>query len=447
MSQTSSGSPSRKRRPSPRRRPSTHSQPRDPSAETRNERRSRPAPQLAAEALSTGFAGLGLGLPLQRAITASGYVEPTPIQRQAIPHVLGGRDLLGCAQTGTGKTAAFALPTLERLGASESRGRIRALVLAPTRELAAQIGENFKRYAGATKLRTLVVFGGVSRHGQIAQLRRGADILVATPGRLLDLHRDGALELRGVEIFVLDEADRMLDMGFVHDVKRIVGALPRDRQTLMFSATMPAAIDRLASSLLRDPERVAVDPISSTREPISQSIHFVEKAGKTRTLVQLLQSEPMESVLVFTRTKHGANRLVRQLEGAGFGAAAIHGNKSQAARTKALDDLKRGRIRIIVATDIAARGIDIKGLSHVINFDLPNEPESYVHRIGRTGRAGRAGVAISLCSSEERPYLRAIERLTRRRLEVAGPSGGGERRPVPAKAPGPPVSKMRCISG
>lgn len=427
MSHVSTGSSSRTRRPRPRRRPSPHSQPRNPKAPQRNEPGARAAPAAAprAEPASQpeaspgeGFADLGLGLPLQRAIGASGYTRPTPIQRQAIPHVLRGKDLLGCAQTGTGKTAAFALPTLERLGGTGPRGRIRSLVLAPTRELAAQIAETFQTFAGPGKLRTLVVFGGVSKHGQVAALRRGADILVATPGRLLDLLRDRAVDLREVEVLVLDEADRMLDMGFIHDVKRIVAALPRERQTLMFSATMPAAIDKLASSLLRDPVRVAVDPISSTRAPISQSVYFLEKADKTRLLVRLLRGDPMESVLVFTRTKHGANRLVRNLEKAGFGAAAIHGNKSQGARTRALDDFKRGRIGIIVATDIAARGIDIEGLSHVVNFDLPNEPESYVHRIGRTGRAGRSGEAISFCSGEERAYLRAIERLTKRRLEI-----------------------------
>ncbi|MEZ4224753.1 MAG: DEAD/DEAH box helicase [Polyangiaceae bacterium] len=353
---------------------------------------------------------------LQRAVAASGYQIPTPIQREAIPHVLAGKDLLGCAQTGTGKTAAFALPMLQRLSASPQRGRIRALILAPTRELAAQIADSFRRYAGPTNLRALVVFGGVSKHAQVRSLRAGVDILVATPGRLLDLYRDGAVELGLVETLVLDEADRMLDMGFIHDVKRIVATLPRERQTLLFSATMPSAIDKLANSILRDPARVAVDPISSTREPISQSIFFVEKPRKTQLLVGLLREDAMDRVLVFTRTKHGANRLARDLERAGFGAAAIHGNKSQSARTRALDDFKSGRIRIVVATDIAARGIDIKELSHVVNFELPNEPESYVHRIGRTGRAGRSGVAISFCSREERPYARAIERLTRRRL-------------------------------
>jgi ATP-dependent RNA helicase RhlE len=366
--------------------------------------------------MAAAFADLGLCEPLQRAISASGYETPTPIQSQAIPHVLTGRDVLGSAQTGTGKTAAFALPIVHRLQVTQTRGSIRALVLAPTRELAAQIGDSFERYAKVASLRTLVVFGGVSKHGQIRSLNRGVDVLVATPGRLLDLLQGGTVDLTSVETFVLDEADRMLDMGFIRDVKRITRLLPRDRQTLMFSATMPTAIDRLASSILHNPVRVAVDPISSTREPISQSVFFVEKPGKTRLLVQLLRADPMDRVLVFTRTKHGANRLVRNLVGAGFGAAAIHGNKSQSARIRALDEFKAGRIRVVVATDIAARGIDIKDLSHVVNFEVPNEPEGYVHRIGRTGRAGRSGVAISFCSSEERPYVRAIERLIRRRL-------------------------------
>ena len=346
----------------------------------------------------------------------SGYQSPTPIQRSAIPHVLTGRDLLGSAQTGTGKTAAFALPILQRLSIDAKRGVIRALVLAPTRELAAQICDSFEKYAGDTRLRSMVIYGGVGKDNQIRSLQRGVEILVATPGRLLDLLQDGYIDLSGVETFVLDEADRMLDMGFIRDVKRVVRVLPLERQTLMFSATMPPEIDSLANSILRDPVRVAVDPISSTREPISQAIYFIDKERKAQLLVKLLRGEPMERLLVFTRTKHGANRLVKNLATAGFGAAAIHGNKSQSARVRALDDFKSGRIRIIVATDIAARGIDIKGLSHVINFDLPNEPESYVHRIGRTGRAGQSGVAISFCSSEERPYAQAIERLTKRRF-------------------------------
>lgn len=425
LSHASSGSFSRNRRRRSRPRPSFSSTaPRNDRPVRTAPRQERAAPAAVEPAPIGGFADLGLSDRLQKAVAAAGYSTPTPIQNQAIPHVVRGKDLLGAAQTGTGKTAAFALPILERLGGNPARGTIRALVLAPTRELAAQIAESFATFGASAKLRTLVVFGGVSKHGQVQALRRGADILVATPGRLLDLLRDRALDLGEVESFVLDEADRMLDMGFIHDVKRIVGHLPRERQTLMFSATMPPAIDKLASSLLRDPVRVAVDPISSTREPIAQSLYFVEKAGKTRLLVQILESEEMESVLVFTRTKHGANRLVRNLEAAGRGAAAIHGNKSQAARTRALDDFKRGRIGIIVATDIAARGIDIQGLSHVVNFDLPNEPESYVHRIGRTGRAGRSGVAISFCASDERAHLRAIERLTRRKLEVVSQANG-----------------------
>lgn len=374
-------------------------------------------PQAVAPGSPGAFAQLGLSERLQQSVSAAGYQTPTPIQTQAIPHVLTGKDLLGSAQTGTGKTAAFALPILQRLMSTAKRNGVRALVLAPTRELAAQIGESFTTYAGPEGLRTAVIFGGVGKPAQIQALRRGVDILVATPGRLLDLMQEGLVDLRQIEAFVLDEADRMLDMGFIHDVRRITAALPRQRQNLMFSATMPSEIQDLANRILRNPVRVAVDPVSSTREPISQSVYFVEMAQKTPLLVELLSGDTIDRVLVFTRTKHGANRLAQKLVRAGFGAAAIHGNKSQSARVRALDDFKAGRIRVVVATDIAARGIDIDGLSHVVNFELPNEPESYVHRVGRTGRAGRAGTAISFCSQEERAYLRDIERLTRRRLE------------------------------
>ena len=388
------------------------------------------APLVHTEAHSA-FASLGLSGALQRGVAAAGYTTPTPIQRESIPHVLEGRDLLGSAQTGTGKTAAFALPILQRLAATHDRGFIRALILAPTRELAAQIGASFERYAGTTGLRTLVIFGGVSKQGQIRSLKQGIEILVATPGRLLDLHQEGYVALGRTEAFVLDEADRMLDMGFIHDVKRVVRALPKVRQNLLFSATMPKEIDKLASNLLHDPVRVAVDPISSTREPIEQSVYHVDKSNKTQLLVRLLKGEGMDRVLVFSRTKHGANRLVKNLEASGFGAAAIHGNKSQSARVRALEDFKAGRIAVVVATDIAARGIDIKELSHVINYELPNEPESYVHRVGRTGRAGRSGIAISLCAPEERPYLRSIERLTQRALVVCPVPEGLARDPQP----------------
>lgn len=386
-----------------------------------------------------GFEGLGLSRRLRE---ATGYLHPTPIQREAIPHVLEGRDLLGCAQTGTGKTAAFALPILEHLlRSARGRGRreIQALVLAPTRELAAQIHESFVSYGAHADLRTSVVFGGVSKRPQVQALRRGLDVLVATPGRLLDLMGSGEVELRSVRFFVLDEADRMLDMGFVRDVQRIGRAIPSRRQTLLFSATMPREIAELANRLLRDPVRLAVDPVASTVEPIEQSVYFVDGNRKTDLLRGLLQAGEVDRALVFTRTKHGANRLVQKLARARIEAVAIHGNKSQSARESALRRFKKGQTRVVVATDIAARGIDVKGLSHVINFDLPNEPESYVHRIGRTGRAGESGVALSLCSPQERGQLAAIERLTRRRLVRQETPAGlvSETRPEPREARAP----------
>ncbi|MHC4411026.1 MAG: DEAD/DEAH box helicase [Planctomycetota bacterium] len=366
------------------------------------------------------FAALGLAHPLCTAVAKAGYETPTPIQIKAIPDVLKGRDLLGCAQTGTGKTAAFALPILHHLAGR--RRSLRALVLAPTRELAAQIGDSFGKYGRGTGLRHHVIFGGVGKRPQIKALRAGLDILVATPGRLLDLMGDGEVDLSRVDHFVLDEADRMLDMGFIHDVRRIVREVPRERQTLLFSATMPDEIRALSRKILRDPVFVAVDPVSSTVEPISQEVYFVEKQEKIDMLLKLLGDERIgiDRALVFTRTKHGANKVAKKLGLASVNAAAIHGNKSQSARERALDGFKRGQIRVLVATDIAARGIDIKELSHVINFDLPNEPESYVHRVGRTGRAGLSGAAISFCASEERPYLRNIERLTKRDLDRPG---------------------------
>jgi len=375
---------------------------------------------------STGdgvFAALGLSRPLCAAVAAAGYETPTPIQKKAIPDVLKGRDLLGCAQTGTGKTAAFALPILQHL--SDKRRAMRVLVLAPTRELAAQIGESFATYGRGSGLRHHVIFGGVGKGPQKNALRRGLDIVVATPGRLLDLMGEGLVDLSRVDHLVLDEADRMLDMGFIRDVRRIVREIPRDRQTLLFSATMPDEIRKLASEILRDPLFVAVDPISSTVEPISQAVYFVEKQQKIDMLLRILGDEKfdIDRALVFTRTKHGANKVTKQLGAASVAAAAIHGNKSQSARERALAGFKRGELRVLVATDIAARGIDIKELSHVINYDLPNEPESYVHRVGRTGRAGLTGAAISFCATDERPYLRDIERLTKRRLDRAE---GGE---------------------
>lgn len=367
------------------------------------------------------FAALGLSKALCDALAKAGYETPTPIQTKAIPDVLKGRDLLGCAQTGTGKTAAFALPILHNLKRNQSgrRSSPRVLVLAPTRELAAQIGASFAKYGRGSGLRHHVIFGGVGKMPQKKALKDGLDILVATPGRLLDLMGEGFIDLSRVCHFVLDEADRMLDMGFIKDVRRIVREVPRDRQTLLFSATMPKAIRELSQSILRDPLHVAVDPVSSTVEPISQAVYFVEKAQKIHLLLQMLEDRKLDidRALVFTRTKHGANKVAKQLENEDYRAAAIHGNKSQTARERALARFKSGELRVLVATDIAARGIDIKDLSHVINYDLPNESESYVHRVGRTGRAGLAGAAISFCSGEERPFLRDIERLIRRKLD------------------------------
>lgn len=368
------------------------------------------------------FAALGLSQPILRAVGAEGYSTPTPIQVQAIPHVLEGRDLLGCAQTGTGKTAAFALPILHRSALAAppppARRIIRTLVLAPTRELAAQIGESFRTYGQFTNLREVVVFGGVGQNPQVRALRAGVDTLVATPGRLLDLMEQGFVKLNNVEILVLDEADQMLDMGFLPSLQRIVAQVPRQRQTLMFSATMPTEIRRLADSWLRNPVEIKVDPIGTAAELVEQSVFYVEQQHKPELLINYLQNNAIERTLVFTRTKHGADKVVRKLEQAGIRAAAIHGNKSQNQRQRALDSFKSNRPPVLVATDIAARGLDITGISHVINFDMPNVPEQYVHRIGRTGRAGANGIAVSLCGREERSWLRQIERLTRQTIEI-----------------------------
>jgi ATP-dependent RNA helicase RhlE len=367
------------------------------------------------------FANLGLIDPLRRAVLGAGYETPTPIQRQAIPHLLAGRDLLGCAQTGTGKTAAFALPILDRLArtprAPERRGP-RTLVLAPTRELALQIAESFRDYGRHLPFRTAVVFGGVGQGPQVEALRRNTEIVVATPGRLLDLIGQGHAHFEALETLVLDEADRMLDMGFIDPIRRIIAKLPRKRQTLMFSATMPPEILKLAQSILVNPTEVRVAPVSSTAEGISQWVLHVDRGDKRSLLAEVLRDPAMKRVLVFTRTKHGANRVADQLDRGGVRAAAIHGNKSQNARQRALGDFKQGTIRVLVATDIAARGVDIDGVTHVINFELPNEPESYVHRIGRTARAGASGVALSFCDAEERGLLRDIERLTRTPIKV-----------------------------
>src|SRR5450432_128926 len=359
------------------------------------------------------FDELKLIEPLLRAVSSEGYTEPSPIQEQSIPWVLAGRDLLGCAQTGTGKTAAFALPILQRLYTVPSTGPhyIRALVLSPTRELASQIGESFETYGKHTSVKQATVFGGVNQNPQVDKIRRGVDVLVATPGRLLDLMQQNLVRLNRIEVLVLDEADRMLDMGFIHDVRRIIATLPTDRQTLLFSATMPRDIQELANSILRDPVSVAVTPIASTVDTIAQSVYFVEKGDKPALLEAILRDKTITRVLIFTRTKHGANKVVQQLTHVPIRAEAIHGNKSQAARERALANFKDGSIRVLVATDIAARGLDVEQISHVINYDLPNEPEGYVHRIGRTGRAGAAGMAYSFCNAEERAYLVDIERL------------------------------------
>jgi len=394
------------------------------------------------------FGDLGLIEPLQAALSAQNYNHPTPIQAQAIPHVLAGRDLLGIAQTGTGKTAAFALPILQLLSESPRPARFReprVLVVAPTRELAIQIGEAFAVYGKQIRFRQTVIYGGVGQRPQVQALARGVDVLVATPGRLLDLMNQRHLSLQSVEFLVLDEADRMLDMGFIHDVRKIVAALPRQRQTLFFSATMPSAVAGLAGGILSDPVKVSVTPSATTVERIEQGVYFVRAADKRRLLTEVLQDRALSRVIVFSRTKHGANRIAEHLEKASIGAEAIHGNKSQAARHRALEAFKSGRVRVMVATDIAARGIDVDGVSHVINFDLPNVPEDYVHRIGRTARAGAAGVAISFCDPGERAYLRNIERLTKRALT---PIGGGayaddsraertrpEPRPAPRRTP------------
>ncbi len=366
------------------------------------------------------FYELGLSNELCDAVADAGYRTPTPIQAAAIPLVLDGIDVLGCAQTGSGKTAAFALPILQQLlEEPAAKPTVRALVLAPTRELAAQIGDCFGTYQAGTGLRHLVVFGGVNKNPQVRALRRPPEVLVACPGRLLDLMSTGDVDLSDVEYVVLDEADRMLDMGFIHDVRKILKALPEERQTLLFSATMPKEIEKLAARFLYRPERIAVDPVASTAPPIKQSVFFVDAKKKSALLGKLLQDADVDRALVFTRTKHGANRVAQRLEKLGIGAAPIHGNKSQGARERALSGFKDGSIRVVVATDIASRGIDVKSLSHVINFDLPNIPETYVHRVGRTGRAGETGTAWSLCSDEERPYLRDIEKLTGKRLERA----------------------------
>jgi ATP-dependent RNA helicase RhlE len=385
------------------------------------------------------FEDLKLISPLLQAVKAEGYTEPTPIQEKAIPHVLAGKDILGCAQTGTGKTAAFALPILQRLCENPSpKGKrpIRVLTLTPTRELAAQIGASFSTYGVNTNVSHAVVFGGVNQGPQTAALKRGVDVLIATPGRLLDLTYQGLIDYYALDVFVLDEADRMLDMGFIKDVRKIVEMLPEKRQTLFFSATMPPEIRHLADNILHDPIQVAVAPPCSTVDLIDQSVYFVEKPDKPSLLAHLFKNQNFKRVLIFTRTKHGADKVARHLSRCRISAEAIHGNKTQSARTYALEYFKRGQIRALVATDIASRGIDVENISHVINYDIPNESESYVHRIGRTGRAGATGVAISFCDTSERAFLSDIERLIKKRIPHE------ENHPFKSSKPAPPPADL-----
>jgi ATP-dependent RNA helicase RhlE len=370
----------------------------------------------------TTFASLGLKEPILSAVAAEGYTIPTPIQIESIPTLLEGRDLLGTAQTGTGKTAAFALPIIQRLLASSTRvapRSARVLVVAPTRELAAQIDVSFGAYSKGSRLTHACVFGGVGKTPQSRALGRGVDILVATPGRLLDLHSDGSLRLDAIEIVVLDEADRMLDMGFIHDVRRIIALLPANRQTMLFSATMPRDIAHLAATVLKNPARVTVSPETPTIELIDQQVAFVEKTDKRAYIAALIAAQPSPRAIVFTRTKHGADRLARSLHASGITAAAIHANKSQGARTRTMEDFRSGAIRVLVATDLAARGIDVDGISHVYNYELPEVAETYIHRIGRTARAGATGKAVALCDNEEKPLLKAIEKLMRKTVPAA----------------------------
>ncbi|MCU0375472.1 MAG: DEAD/DEAH box helicase [Chitinophagaceae bacterium] len=368
------------------------------------------------------FEDLNLIAPILDALKSEGYLAPTPIQQQAIPRVLAGNDLLGCAQTGTGKTAAFAIPILQLLEQRQQRrtGKpsLKSLILTPTRELAIQIGESFVAYGKNTSVKNTVIFGGVGQHSQVEALRRGPEVLIATPGRLLDLMEQRLVDISRIELFVLDEADRMLDMGFIHDVKRVIAKLPAQRQSLFFSATMPPPIMKLANAILTNPVKVEVNPVASTASLIEQVVYFVEKDNKRKLLIDLLQDATIDRVLVFTRTKHGADRVVKDLLRAEIAAQAIHGNKSQNARQLALKNFKNKVTRVLVATDIAARGIDIDDLTHVINYELPNIPESYVHRIGRTGRAGASGFAIAFCDAEERAYLKDIQKLIGKNVTV-----------------------------
>jgi ATP-dependent RNA helicase RhlE len=368
------------------------------------------------------FEDLSLSKSIQRAVFEEGYTSPTPIQEKAIPFILAGKDLVGCAQTGTGKTAAFAIPIIHNLhrmiGSSKKAKEIRCLVVTPTRELAVQIGESFDTYGKYTNIRQLTVFGGVSQVPQVDQLKKGVDVLIATPGRLLDLHKQGFIDFDNLHYLVLDESDLMLDMGFINDVRKIVKLVPTNRQTLLFSATMPMAIRELADTFLSKPEYVSVTPVSSTAEIIKQQIYFVDKSDKRGLLYHLIRNENLNNVLVFVRTKHGADNVVKALKKQGVNAEAIHGDKSQTARQRVLDHFKNKEISVLVATDIAARGIDIESLPYVINFDLPNIPETYVHRIGRTGRAGNGGISISFCGRDEEPYWKDIQKLIKVDVKV-----------------------------
>lgn len=384
------------------------------------------------------FKNLRLIEPILKALDEEGYETPTQIQQKSIIPILEHKDILGCAQTGTGKTAAFTIPILQLLQeqreANNSRTRnIEVLILTPTRELAIQIGESIAAYGRHLRLKHLVIFGGVSQHAQVNSIRNGIDILVATPGRLLDLMQQGFISLSNIKFFVLDEADRMLDMGFIHDVKKIIAKLPVKRQSLFFSATMPPEISQLADMLLKNPVKVEVTPISSTAEMIQQAVYFIEKNDKQGLLIDILKDRSIESLLVFTQMKHAADKLSKRLNAAGINAAAIHGNKSQNARQTALENFKSKKVRVLVATDIAARGIDIDQLSHVLNYELPNVPETYVHRIGRTGRAGASGIALSFCSSEERSYLKDIEKLIKKSIPVKRWVGTQQEEPLITK--------------
>lgn len=368
------------------------------------------------------FKDLNILEPILKALEDEGYSKPTPIQEEGIPHILNRNDLLGCAQTGTGKTAAFALPVLQNVISDKKVQKgpkiISALILAPTRELAIQIGESFTSYGKYVDIRNTVIFGGVSQNPQTRAIKQGVDVLIATPGRLIDLVNQGFIDLSNVKYFVLDEADRMLDMGMIHDVKRIISKLPKVRQNMLFSATMPNEVLKLVNSILKNPVKVEVTPVSSTIDTITQGLYFVGKKHKKHLLIDILKDKSIESVLVFSRTKHGANIITKELIKVGIEAQAIHGNKSQNARQLALNNFKEGKIRALVATDIAARGIDVDELSHVINFDLPEVPETYVHRIGRTGRAGQKGIALSFCDEEEKDYLKSIEKVIAKKIPL-----------------------------